>query len=608
MARYRLQMSVWLLAFLVGLVGNGQASAHVQKASETIADSATSRIVETLPDTGLDLPVVLSRPQDVYLLVTAGAAYTDVRVLALPAVDPHRMGRALADAETGTSLAGTDVGWSADDYSAAQLVQKRGRLGLRAAVNSVPLGALADGLQRDGFVPHVLLRVPVYAAGVGLPPAPYSTRRFRWYDSHSLGARPVITVRAGLSAPLSLWPLALFLLVPLNAFVGMAVGNRLARDERQPLETCRRRFRIWTHQVPFLSILLVVPILVFVLRTSTLDLVADLWLASSNTLPLVMPLIVLIPAVIVPLLITASRREVRLFGKAPAAVAATWLTEEEKALQQRMNRWKMITHFLGVVVIGAALFLLPHKSSLSSAFHSFYQLFVALGAALVSLLFRKQVAALTKRTLDDDLTFRARRFGQLLGVRPRDVWVEDSSRASHFAVCHRDQGDHIVVSRKMRDTFTDAEMDFVLAAQVARMVRKRPGVFRFWLFLSLLLMLGLPIAVFIAPGASGSAVVLSPWFLPVLIGVMLLPFIYLLAFSRVMTRDNLRREEDADRQALEVTGDLAAAQSALSKTDAEMLPPLTGAAASSSLAATQSVGRLTVRRQALLRTNETSFG
>ncbi len=58
---------------------------------------------------------------------------------------------------------------------------------------------------------------------------------------------------------------------------------------------------------------------------------------------------------------------------------------------------------------------------------------------------------------------------------------------------------------------------------------------------------------------------LSAWYLPAIFVALILSVALVLASSRATARDTLRQEEQADRRALEVTGDLAAGLRALSK-------------------------------------------
>ncbi len=88
-----------------------------------------------IPDAPLDLPPYFANPQDVYLLITAGGAYTDIQVLANPEVSAPKVAQALSSALTGTTLQGQTVEWSSDRYSAAQVSVHHRRFGAMCASN-----------------------------------------------------------------------------------------------------------------------------------------------------------------------------------------------------------------------------------------------------------------------------------------------------------------------------------------------------------------------------------------------------------------------------------------------------------------------------------------
>ena len=205
------------------------------------------------------------------------------------------------------------------------------------------------------------------------------------------------------------------------------------------------------------------------LRTPTTSALADLWFGSSSVAAIV-PFLVA-GAVISPLfLILAHKQELRRFGPLPVP-AAIPMSDEEKATRKRVAQWSALPHFVGAVALGAVPFFVPRTSPLYTYIHPISIFLPMLGAALVAKIFQKRLDKFTLKTLDDDLTWRARQLGQALGVRMPDVLVEDSSRAAHLAFASH-QGHHITLSRKLQETFTPAETDFVLAHHLACMKRR----------------------------------------------------------------------------------------------------------------------------------------
>lgn len=545
----------------------------IREASDAIVNSSTRTILGLIPDSGSDLPPFLPGRRDVYLIVTAGAGYADVRVLADAATSARAVADALNTAAAGTALAGDTVEYSADSYAAARLRHTSGRWWRMAGANTVPMGALIAGLRRAGFVPHPLLRVPRFARAAGVPVATVvGTRNFRWYDGHALAGSGEVVVSERLR-PLDLWPFALLLLVALLSVVGFGFALRRAGNEGEPVEARRKRFEA-VRRIPLFGMVLAIPAAMFMMLSTPAKVLADLWWGQTSAALIFGPFVMAMLLPFVFLVVVAKRRELALFGK--PETGKPWLSEEEKSLQKKIQKWSALPHLIGIAGVGAVMFLVPHRSPLYSFLHPLSQILMGSGAALVSLLFRKQTAALTRKSVDDDLTFRARRFGQLLGARPREVWVEESSRATHFIGSYREK-DHIVVSRKLRDEFSPAETDFVLAQHVASLAGKRrgPGVAGLAPILPLMLLLpGAFILMRYSPGGSPS-LILSPWFLPSIMLLFFLFLIPLLLVPKQAAKVTLAREQAADRKALEATGDLAAALSALEKL--ETLPPGVGA-------------------------------
>ena len=213
--------------------------------------------------------------------------------------------------------------------------------------------------------------------------------------------------------------------------------------------------------------------MVFLMLAPASKVLADLWWGDPSATAMILPIMLVMCLPAFGVMVAVKKREVQVLGKSDGGAQKPWLTDDEKSLQKRIQKWSTVPHLAGAAA--GVLFLVPHRSPLYSVVHPLSQVLLTGGAALVPLLFRKQTAALTRKTVDDDLTFHARRFGPLLGARPREVWVEESSRAAHFTGSYREK-EHIVVSRKLRDEFTPAETDFILAQHVAMLGRRRgPG-------------------------------------------------------------------------------------------------------------------------------------
>ncbi len=605
-----------MLTLALCLLGAMPARAQVRPATHPIVNRRLQRVVEMIPGSATDLPPYLVKPQDVYLLVTAGASYTDVQVLANPEVLPQTIANALSSALAGTSLRGRTVEWSADRYSAAQVSEDHHHFGAMRGSNVVSVAPLMVGLRRVGLTPHLLLRVTTHGLTPSLPASRYGTRAFRWYDARQIGSLGSVTV-TGRMTWISLARISAYYLVPplvclLGLWLAGTVSSR-ARLEGAARRLLFRRIGSYAFRGGFIA---QVGGMVYLLRTPTPAALADLWLGSSTTTELV-PFLV---AAVVPLLLfmfLVHKLEIHRFGPMPARPAIP-MSDEEKAVRKRVARYSMVPHLIGALALGAVPFFVTRTSPLYPFIHPVAMFLPMVGAVLVGRIFQKRLDKFTQKTLDDDLTWRARQLGQTLGVRMPDVFVEDSSRAAHLASATH-QGHHITLSRKLQATFTAAETDFVLAHHLACM-KQRGGGDKKWLWVLLVCPVLVPALLIVSRhifpgGPTLTTLILSSWFLPVVIGYFVLTLVLTMVLLGGGTQRQAKQEISADRAALEATGNLAAAESALDKlgADAALSPEVQAMGQlSSSFAGSAgknvvqlAAGQVMLRRAALQKTAQT---
>ena len=583
---YRVVGVFWaLLVLSLWLSAGAPAQAQVRPAAQPIVNSRLQRVVDMIPGSTTDLPPYLAKSQDVYLLVTAGASYTDIQVLANPEVPPQTIARALSSALVGTTLRGRTVEWSADRYSAAQVSEDHHHFGAMRGSNVVPIAPLVVGLRRARLTPHLLLRVTTHALPSSLPISHYGTRAFRWYDARQIAGQGSVTVTARMTWISLVRILGYYLIPPLICLLGLCLAGILSSRARLEDPARRLVFRRTGSYAVIGGFVAQVSGMVYLLRTPTPATLTDLWLGSSTTTELV-PFLVTAVAPLVLFMVLVHKQEVRRFG--PVAVGPAIpipMSDEEKAVRKRVTQYSMIPHLVGMSLLLVALFAVPRSNPLYSFVHPIAQFLPIVGAGLVPWFFKKRLGKFTQKTLDDDLTWRARQLGQMMAVRMPDVFVEDSSRAAHLAFASH-QGHHITLSRKLQATFTAAETDFVLAQHLACM-KGRTGISSNSLMLGFVL--PLPMFLFMAlvllprfiPGSATSAAVFSSsWFFPSMFAYLALCGVFLMAAVTSATKRQVKQETDADRAALEATGDFAAAESVLDKlgADAALSPEAQAAA------------------------------
>jgi len=621
----RVILAFWTLLAL-GLSGALPARAQgIRPARDPIVGSRLRHVVEMIPGSNTDLPPFLRTPKDVYLLVTAGAAYTEVEVLAPPEVSAPSVAQALSSATSGTPLAGQTVTWSADSYSAAQVSEQHRHFGAMGGSNVVPVGALMAGLRRAGLTPHLLLRVAGHGRTASLPMSHYGTRSFRWYDARRLGSRGSVTVTAQTTWRTPTYLLTYFLLPSLVCLLGLGLAGIVSGRGQRDDAARRLLFRRISRGAVIGALVSQVGGMMFLLlRTGVPAALPDLWFGSGTATGLT-PFLVAAAAPPILFMVLAFKQERRRFGPVVAdPLAAIPMSDEEKAVRKRIAQYSLMPHLVGGSLILVVLFAVPRASPLYPFVHPVAQFLPIVGAGLVPWLFKKRLDKFTQKTLDDGLTWRARQLGQTQGVRMPDVFVEDSSRAAHLASATH-QGHHITLSRKLQATFTAAETDFVLAYHLACM-KRRAGISANSLMLGFVF--PLPLFLFTAlvlmprlmPGTPITATVFSSsWFFPTMFAYLAMSGLFVTAAVVGATKKQAKQDADADRDALEATGNLAAAESALDKlsADATLSPEAQVAARmqaqfgggrmgkSGKNTAQLETGRLLLRRLALQKTAQT---
>src|SRR5437588_6826166 len=109
----RLRCSAWqLLLAALGLYGSiAPCAAQIRESTDHIVGIVAERTIEQSPGWFPAFPPKLSSDRDAYLLIRAGAAVYDVRVLARPSVDPHRLAQVLDSAVRDLYPGGFPVEW-----------------------------------------------------------------------------------------------------------------------------------------------------------------------------------------------------------------------------------------------------------------------------------------------------------------------------------------------------------------------------------------------------------------------------------------------------------------------------------------------------------------
>src|SRR4051812_21547545 len=94
------------------LLGSRPARAEIGESEREIADRRTERMLELAHEAGIDLPTALATDQDLYVLITQGAAIADIRILMRTSAPPLPVAQCIEQAATGTTLEEKKVWWT----------------------------------------------------------------------------------------------------------------------------------------------------------------------------------------------------------------------------------------------------------------------------------------------------------------------------------------------------------------------------------------------------------------------------------------------------------------------------------------------------------------
>lgn len=544
----------WQIALLiVGLLPTF-APAQIRSAEDELVDIAVRRILETLPKTSLPLPSRLAMERDVYLFVGAGAATLDVRVLARPSVSPEKLAQAIHTSVRGTALDNELVEWARDDeFTAVRLLARHGHIGQRYATMTVPVGKLVEGLKTAGFVPHVLLRLPLHIQAPSLPFPKHKRRFWTWYAVGEAAPDLKVTVTAKVPATSVVFAVLFPTFVPMVTLLGIFLAILLGSWKRLPIERRRRLYPKLAIYPTFGAMAVHAPFALYFLLSPHLRLIADVWfgsLRSSNIFAPMVSLSLLPLFLIVPVSIIVERK---LFGQ-PESVPAE--TEEERTVRLRGVALSLLTIAIGMgIIVTATLWL--RRSPLHPFLFAAGMIVVMFGPMVMRFGLLKQ----TQRFVDDEmLTERVQQLAVRMGVAAPTVKVDESPSGQRYAFAMLLPSKSLVVSRKALQVLTPDELEAALAHELAHLKLRHLKQAAAISLIGLALVIA-PMIAFLFRGRL-FAHVDPTWLLIVCMPASVIGLFWMFFGARWISR---QREYAADRVALEVTRNFPAAVSSLQK-------------------------------------------
>ncbi len=539
---------------LLAMAAFSPACAAVDTKPTDLPDSRTLSMIKSIKQVGLKPPMALATDRDVYVIYLAGAACNQVTVLAKPTVEPLKLAQALSSACRGTELGKSDVEWGRDkDYSAARVSYSIAKFGQTSSTANAPVGEIMGGLRAAGLNAHGILRVGRYAQIKGLVFGQRGTTRYRWYDISAVPKYVLVSVSAKLP-PYDIAGMGAFLLlIPAVGILSFVIAVAVARSGRIPIAKRRSLYPKIVNYPIFTAMFLQFPVGISFMRGPSMIAVGDLWSGVLRTPPFsrfVLLASLLIFAVIFPV---SRAVEKKLFGSPNAPQRLEYSPDERRVL--RSFQLSVFGIAVGLFVIAEALrYLVPSVNILLGSPILVGLLAGAFSPAIARRLMRKQVDAFQATREDPDLAARAAQLAQQMGARVKKLTIQGNTMSRNYARARVIPGGQIILSQKLVDEFTPGEVDFVLAHELAHLVR---GDMR-WKIATLIT----GALLFIVPLPLARLGVFGPSMIPLVAFMPLAGIFIVFVFSRWLSRSS---EQATDKLALQTTRDLASAESALQK-------------------------------------------
>ena len=534
-----------------------RAHADIQESSDLIVDTLTRKVLDRLPNLKFAFPAQLASDQDVILLVTQGGAYVDARLLARPSVQPQQLAAKLQRAMRNIAPQPETIEWSReDDYSAAHFAVSRAHWGKDSGRFTFPLGKLVNGLKAENLRVHGILRLPAYVQASDLAlPRDVGTNS-NYVLIHAAPPDMIVSTSADMAA----WEtgLAVFLnvgvtvagLMGLLIAVLFARASSLSNDKRRPLFTRIANWPLWT------VLALATTIGFFYMSSTMAARTADLWLGSMQRASTATFLFINIPVFLV-LSLVGFVAQAKLFAEPPTPEqqAAALASQDERALRKRIAYYSLIPWVCGMGLLLLRSYVVPHKSPLSQLWYMASMFLCCFGSYGVQWLFRRQLKTLEEEISDADLTHQAELLAHDLNFNVSLVYIGNSEAARNHATIEVSRSGRIVVSRKCRELLDESEMNFALAAGIARSQADRFSILKFILYPSAI--------VWIIPYIMINHVIANQ---QLRLGVVFSLLIGMMGGAAILGRGSWKRVEAiTTKQALKATWNLDAALSASRK-------------------------------------------
>ncbi|MBI1331778.1 MAG: M48 family metalloprotease [Armatimonadetes bacterium] len=456
-----------------------------------------------------------------------------------------------------------------DDCASAQLVVSNGGFGKMEATLAFNLGDLTKAVEKIEPKTSVALLAPRYTQfNINAPPDYTSSNGTRYWNVSKSGISgdliSTLTVPGWVVPALIAW----FTLPILGLAVSFAIGFTIARNQNLPIAQRRKAYGSWVMKGTFGTLGLHAVLVVLTLPTKALEPVSQMWFGLRFTQVglMIVPFFAIGPMIALPML---NKTEQKLLGP----------TEEEKAQKEdfseydasaedkaaiKTGAWKVFAvKMVPLAVVFPLVFLvnLPRTSPYYFAQRMAFPtaLFASLILGLVLQATTKKKSQATNQRFDHlvgRVEQRAQSIGDRMSVSVPKVRVTPLLQGPYGAAISSNQ---LMVTPAMADRFSDDELDFILAHELAHKKAKHVPKRLFMAFAIAFI----PMLFFVALMSGKSfGVNISPTFY---LSPFLIIFVAMVAGRPLISSSYQKNEFAVDEAAVRLLRNKDAAISALTK-------------------------------------------
>jgi Zn-dependent protease with chaperone function len=535
------------------------AQGKVQKSDDWLVGRPQHAVLDRL-EREADFPnVPLS--SGLVVVVTIGGASSESLVIGPVAGAAPRYAEVLNGWQR--EFGGTNaVYWSQeDDAAAAVLKDQRGRIGASTSTMALPVGVLLQRLRSEAQDVKLAVRLPLHARLHSAPKPVAESKGYVYYDLSAASVETILRVSARLPAwaPWLFW--GFFAFVPLVAFAALGAGAWYGSRSGIPIAR-RRKFYPKIVQYPIYGSMAVhAPFAFFTLTSRQLYPIADLWLGSTSALVFSPLLFAPLPVLFLSTFLMA-RIERKLFGATENGKSdippPPEPTPEMRQHLAQIQRVSYLIAGIGIAFLIAGWVFIDRKAVGSGLVRFGGISILFLSSSLARVICRRSVEIHESPVGDPVLEAEVRELADRMETAVRSAKVDRSALIVDSVYASVTRSGDVRVSPRVVIELSQEERRFLLAHELAHLKLRHFRQRLIWVYAPYILGTAPVLTVFLSLSRPEFPK-LPPGYA---FGSMVIAGAYMAVAVRILFK---RQEYEADRLALEVTGNLDAAESALRK-------------------------------------------